>query len=72
MTELSGSNRFVRDLAEAAEARGYQLVAIDLASEWPSVRVQDRRATIELRTEYGAGLDDLIAELPRGNGGPAT
>lgn len=71
-TPTRGANRFVIDLAEAAEERGYQLVAIDLSRTWPSVRLQDARVTIELSTEYGAGLEDLIAELPRANGGPAT
>ena len=71
---LHGANRFVAELAEAAESRGYQLMALDLSGRHPMVRVQtpSGASTIEVRTEYGLGLDDLLSALPRPTEGAAT
>ena len=72
MTDLSAPNQFVVDLAAAAESAGYLLVGLDLVGRQPKVRVQTRSggAVIEISTEYGIGLDDLVGQLPKPE--PAT
>lgn len=73
--ELSGPNRFLVDLVHAANARGWivggwrngKVVELDLHAFGQAVR---GHAEITLRSDYGVGLEELIAQLPRGDDVP--
>jgi hypothetical protein len=71
VSELHGANRFVVDLVEAARDRGYHIVALDLRmtrDHQPMIRVSTDfgpPTEIEISTEYGLNLEELIGRLPR-------
>ncbi|HYI66344.1 MAG TPA: hypothetical protein VEW95_05435 [Candidatus Limnocylindrales bacterium] len=65
---LTGPNRFLVDLVAAAEARGW------FVAGWRNGKVveielhrQHSDTQIILRSFFGLGLDELIAEIPRGD-----